>query len=101
MTPNHEPRIWYKEPDCLKIRLEPNEADFAALDHDTIITKKIKGEDMIALVPTHALPESRNWVPVQFAGKHQGNIIVYFPVSNEGRPTWVIPEDEFKSIAFK
>ena len=101
MTPNIRMRMWYHEPDCLKIRLEPGEARLWALDHDTIITKKINGEYMSAMVPTHVLPESRDWVPVQFAGKHEGNVILYFPVSNDGRATWLVPEEQFYNILVK
>ena len=101
MTPNNAPKTWYKEPGYDKIKLEPGEARFALFDHDTLITKEINGEEMFALVPTHSLPENHEWVPVQIAAQHEGKIIIYFPVSNEGRPTWVIPEDEFNKIQFK
>ena len=101
MTPRKWPKLWYDEPDCLKIRLEPGEAKLSFFDHDTRIIKKINGEEMGALVPTHSLPESFDWAPVQLAGRHEGCVILYFPVSNEGRATWMIPEEEFNRLLIK
>jgi hypothetical protein len=97
----YESRIWYQEPDCLKMRLEPGEAKVSYMDYDTFIIKKIGGEEMGAMVPTHSLPEGFGWVPVQVAEVSEGRVLVHFPVSNDGRAAWVIPEDEFKSILYQ
>ena len=95
------PKMWYDEPGCLKIRLEPGEATLYFLDHDTLIIKEINGVEMTALVPTHSLPEERNWVPVQLAREYEGKVLIHFPVSNEGRPAWTIPQDAFRELVYQ
>ena len=96
----YEAKIWYHDPNCLKIKLEPGEAKLSYVDHDVFIIKKVGGEEMGAMVPTHLMPEGFSWVPVQVADKFEGKVLVHFPVSNEGRAAWVIPEDEFKNILY-
>lgn len=91
-------RYWYKDPGCLRIKLEPDEIGMEWFDHDTVILKRIMGQVFRALVPTHTLSEKKDSVPVYLAGRSGGNVILYFPVSNEGRPTWVIPESELGKI---
>ncbi len=91
-------RYWYKEPDCLRIKLEPDEVKRDWFDHDTVIVKTINGEEFRALVPTHTLSEKKDSVPVYVAGMAGDNVILHFPVSNEGRPSWVIPHSELCKI---
>ena len=91
-------RFWYKDPGCLRIKVEPDEIGKEWFDHDTVIIKQINGEYFRALVPTHTLSDKKDSVPVQLAGKAGDNVILYFPVSNEGRPTWIIPESELAKI---
>ena len=95
----YESRIWYQEPACLKMTLEPGEAKVSYMDYDTFIIKKIGGEEMGAMAsPLTPCPQGFGWVPVQVAEVSEGRVLVHFPVSNDGRAAWVIPEDEFKSI---
>ena len=94
-------RYWYNEPGCLRLKLEPDEIDREWFDHDTVIIKKINGKHFRALVPTHTLSDKKDSVPVQLAGKSGDNVILYFPVSNEGRQTWVITENELDKIKVK
>ena len=88
----------YNRPDCLRIRLEPDEVRESWADHDVIIVKKTSGEDHRALIPTHTLSENRDSAPVQLVGKRENDVILYFPVSNEGRDVWRISQEEFDKI---
>ena len=91
-------RYWYKEPGCLRIKVEPHEIRKHWFDHDTLIVKEIEGKEWSALIPTHTLSENRDSAPVILAGRKENDVILYFPVSNEGRDVWCIPEAEFDKI---
>lgn len=91
-------KFWYEEPGHLRIKLEPDEVRISPMGHDAVIVKQVNGKRLRALVPTHTLGENRESVPVDYAGTSRGNAIFYLPTSNEGRPTWVIPENELASI---
>ena len=94
--------IWYYRDDCLKLALEPGEAEITPLDHDTFIIKEIDGKRYDALVPTHSMGENLSYVPVAYAGKTaDGRVILHLPTSNEGRPTWVIPEHCLEPLLVK
>ena len=100
--PPRRPNIWYYRDDCLKLALEPGEAKITPLDHDTFIIKEIDGQRYDALVPTHSMGENLSYVPVAYAGKTaDGRIILHLPTSNEGRPTWVIPEHCLEPLLLK
>ena len=92
------PDIWYHRPGHLKIALQPGEAKISVFDHDTVITKVIGGETFDALVPTHTMGENFSYVPAAYAGKTGDRVILYLPTSNDGRPTWVFPEEYLEGI---
>ena len=89
---------WYNQPDCLRIKLEPDEIQKSSFDHDVMIVKKIDGKDHGALIPTHTLSENRDSAPVQLVGRQENDVILYFPLSNEGRDVWRISQEEFDRI---
>lgn len=96
------PNLWYYRDDCLKMALEPGEAEISPMGHDTVIVKEIGGQCFDALVPTHAMGENLSSVPVGYAGRtDDGRVILYLPTSNEGRPTWVIPEQYLEPLLVK
>ena len=68
------PNLWYYRDDCLKMALEPGEAEISPMGHDTVIVKEIGGQRFDAL---------------------------HLPTSNEGRPTWVIPEQYLEPLLVK
>ena len=96
--PQDTPKPWWDQHDCLKLRLEPGETKRSLFDHDTVITKTIAGEEMYAMVPTWVLPPLRNYVPVQYAGNTADKVLIYFPVGNEGRASWFIPNDQYRQL---
>ena len=93
--------LWHKMPNELRIKLEPGEVRISPMGHDAVIVKTVNGKTLKALVPTHTLGANKDSVPTQLAGKSNGNVILYLPTSNEGRPKWVIPESELASILIK
>ena len=96
------PNLWYYRDDCLKMALDPKEVEISPMGHDTFITKEIDGQRFDALVPTRAMGKNLSSVPVAYAGKtDDGRVILYLPTSNEGRPTWVIPEKFLDSLLVK
>lgn len=101
MQPTRKPDNWYNRPGHLRIALNPGEAELSFFDHDTIIVKEIGGETFEAMVPTHTMGENLSSVPVAYAGKVDDRVILYLPVSNEGRPTWVFPEKYLKDLLVK
>lgn len=100
--PPRRPNIWYYRDDCLKMALDPGEAEISPMGHDTVIVKEIGGQRYDALVPTHSMDENLSYVPVAYAGKTaDGQVILHLPTSNEGRPTWVIPEHYLEPLLVK
>ena len=89
---------YYAKPIDIRIRLEPGQVSIHPLGHDALIIMYIGGKRYDALVPTWTLGEGHRSVPALRAGKSGDNEIVYFPISNEGRPTWVIPFSELEKI---
>ena len=99
LLPSAEPEpLWYERPGNMKIALQPGEAKISPMGHDTVIIKKIGGETFRALVPTHTLDENLSSVPVAYAGHDGDRVILYLPISNEGRPTWTFPEKYLADI---
>ena len=90
--------FWYQAPGCPRIKLEPSEVRVTPMGHDTVIVKEINGEKYQALVPTHTLSENHDSVPIFYADKVGDTIVLYLPTSNEGRPTWAIPESELAPL---
>ena len=93
-----QPIFWYEVPGCPRIKLEPSEVRVSLMGHDTVIVKEINGETFRALVPTHTLSENHDSVPIFYANKVGEKIVLYLPTSNEGRPTWAIPESELAPL---
>ena len=52
-----------------------------------------------ALVPTWAVDEDRTFVVAARVGRVNGKILVYLPVSNEGRPAWELTDEEYAQVA--
>ena len=96
-----QPDVWYQQPCHLKIALQPGESKISVFEHDTIITKNIGGETFEALVPTHTVGENPSFAPAAYAGKTGDRVILYLPTSNDGRPTWVFPEEYLDEILVK
>ena len=93
--------IWYNHPGHTRMTLEPGEAELSFFDHDTIITKEIDGETFDAMVPTHTMGENFSSVPVNIAGTTEdGRVILHLPTSNDGRPTWIIPQEHLEGLIF-
>ena len=91
---------WDEKATPIRISLEPGDARLSAWgDHDTVVIRKIGGRTFEALVPTWAVDEDRTSVAAARMGKVQGKILVYLPVSNEGRPAWRLTEEEFARVA--
>ena len=62
---------------------------------------EVGGKQYDAVVPSWTLSEDHRTVPALRAGRRGDMEIVYFPVSNEGRPTWVIPMCDLETILVK
>ena len=71
------------------------------MEQEVIIVKEIGGERFDALVPAKALGENLGFVPAGYAGKVDDRVILHFPVSNDGRPAWRVPEKYLVDILFK
>ena len=95
---NRRAAFWYEPPPVLIIKLEPGEVRISPMGHDAVIVKTVNGKTFRALVPTHTLGEDQSSVPARRVGKSGDNVILHLPTSNEGRPTWSIPESDLESI---
>ena len=101
MTLSHQPVFWYELPGHLHIKLKPEEISVSPMGHDTVIRKKVEGQLLKALVPTHTVQDCGNnckYVPANVAGRKDNKIILHLPTSNEGRPTWVVSEELLKEM---
>ena len=92
------PSPWAEGRGQVRIRLEPAEVNRIPKMHDAVIVKEINGLTFEALVPAHTLGENNGWVPAQYAGRINGKVVFYLPTSNEGRPTWMIPEEALAGL---
>lgn len=91
---------WWDPPKKIMIKLEPDQIIPAPLGHDTYDTyifMEFGGRQFDALIPTDTIVDNK-YAPATLAGKNGDKIIVYFPISNEGRPTWLLTEAELESI---
>lgn len=89
---------WYDKPEQIKIALRPNEAKLHPLGHDVFIIKYIDGQRFDALVPTWTMSDNLESVPAAAVGEVDDKVILYFPVSNEGRPCWEITKQQLDAI---
>ena len=90
--------IYYEKPIDITIALDPGQVTLHPLGHDAFIVMNINGQRYDALVPTWTLGEGHRTVPALRAGRSGDREIVYFPISNEGRPTWVIPISDLETV---
>ena len=91
---------WWDPPKKVMIKLETAQIIPAPLvidTYDTYIVMEFGGRRFDALIPTDTIVDNK-YAPATLAGKNGDKIIVYFPVSNEGRPTWLLTEAELESI---
>ena len=88
---------WWAKPQQIRIKLEPDQIKRMPLGHDTFIVINIGGRQFDALIPSSTLVDDK-YAPATLVGKNGDKTIVYFPVSNEGRPTWELTEAELNSI---
>ena len=89
---------WYDEPEQIKIALHPNEAKLHPLGNDVFIIKYIDGQRFDALVPTWTLDDDLASVPAAAVGEVDDKVILYFPVSNEGRPRWDLTRRQLAAV---
>ena len=89
---------WYDEPEQIRIALQPNEAKLHPLGNDVFIIKYIDGQRFDALVPTWTMGENLASVPAAAVGEVDDKVILYFPVSNEGRPRWDLTKKQLAAI---
>ena len=89
---------WYETPKSITIALEPEHVGISPLGNDAVIKMEINGIRYEALVPTWTLGEDHSTVPAVEVGRNGDTVVVYFPVSNEGRATWEIKEEDLKGI---
>jgi hypothetical protein len=89
---------WFEKPEQIRIKLEPQHVKPMPLGHDTFIVMKIGGRQYDALIPSSTLEGGNKYAPASLVGKNGDKMILYFPVSNEGRPTWELSEEELASI---
>ena len=89
---------WYDEPEQIKIALQPNEAKLHPLGNDVFIIKYIDGQRFDALVPTWTVGDDLASVPAAAVGEVDDKVILYLPVSNEGRPRWDITKQQLADI---
>ena len=88
---------WWDPPRKIMIKLEPHQIKRMPLGHDTFIVMEFGGRQFDALIPTSTIVDNK-YAPATLAGKNGDRIIIYFPISNEGRPTWLLTESELESI---
>ena len=88
---------WWDPPKKIMVKLEPDQIKPMPLGYDTFIVMEFGGRQFDALIPSDTLVDNK-YAPATLAGKDGDKIIVYFPISNEGRPTWLLTEAELASI---
>ncbi len=101
MAAPRQPMFWYEMPGHIHIRLLPEEVIVSPMGHDTDLRKKVGDKLLKALVPTHTVHDcgdGTKYVPANIAGKKDDLLILHLPTSNDGRPTWVVQEDQLKEI---
>ena len=90
--------VFYETPISIRIGLKPEQVKISPLGNDAVILMEINGAHYEALVPTWTLGEDQRSVPAARMGRIGDKELVFFPVSNEGRPTWEITEEDLKTV---
>lgn len=93
--------VRYEKPIDILIGLKPDQVSIHPLGHDAFIVMNIGGKRYDALVPTWALGKTGLTVVAARVSHSDTHEMVYFPVSNEGRPTWVIPKADLDAIVLE
>ena len=93
--------VRYGKPIDILIGLKSDQVSIHPLGNDAFIVVNIGGHRYDALVPTWALGENGLTVVAARVAHTDTHELVYFPVSNEGRPTWVIPKTDLDSIVLE
>ncbi len=93
--------LFYEKPIDITIALPPEKVTLTPFFHDVHILMEVGGNHYDALVPDWALSKDRRSVPALRAGRCGDKELVYFPISNEGRPTWLIPRSDLERILVK
>ncbi len=89
---------WDDQPTQIKIKLKPEQVKKTIVAHDMAIIMDIGGARYEALVPTHTLGEGNSYVPAAKVGRRGDKVVLFFPVSNDGRPCWQIPEADLEPL---
>ena len=89
---------WFETPEKIRVKLSPEHVKPMPLGHDTFIVMQIGGRQYDALIPSSTLEDDNKYAPAVLVGKNGDRVILYFPVSNEGRPTWELSEAELDLI---
>ena len=77
----------------------PDEAKLTPLGNDVFIVKHIDGQRFDAMVPSWTVGSGYTPVPAAVVGEVDDKVILYFPVSNEGRPRWDITRQQLEAIS--
>ena len=93
--------LFYDKPIDITIALPPAQVTLTPFFHDVHILLEVGGNHYDALVPDWSLSEDQRSVPALRAGRCGDKELVYFPISNEGRPTWLIPMSDLEKILVK
>ncbi len=96
-----EETVRYEKPIDILIGLKPEQISMHPLGNDAFIVIEIGGKRYDALVPTWAIGKTGLTVVAARVAKIGDKELVYFPVSNEGRPTWVIPKGDLDAIVLE
>ncbi len=83
-----------------KIVVKPENIYVTEMDHDSVITVKIGGEQFQAMVPTHSLYEEDGvrFVPAEQIGRIGDKLILVLPPSNDGTPCWHVREEDLAKV---
>ena len=93
--------IFYDKPIDVMLELKPGEAGVVPPGNDVFIVKHICGKRYDAMVPTWAVGEDLLTVVAARVASIGDDEMLYFPVSNEGRPAWIVPKAELQGMVLK
>ena len=94
----NNPRRWWRQPDCLRISLEPGEASGSWADGDITITKKVGDRTLTARMPGHSLPRTGEWAPIIVHPNRDGSYTAEFPSGRSGPRQWTLSKEELLGI---
>lgn len=83
-----------------KIALKPEDIYITKMDHDVVISVRIGGERLQAMVPAKSLHEQSGitFVPAEQIGRVGDKLVLVLPPSNEGTPYWHVREADLNKI---